>query len=77
VPIFGNYFKIHQGFSLKTQINQSIYFHVLKNSTDYVFNFSYMGYISLENLCFMLYVCKVAYLCNIFHSSAIYLISET
>ena len=50
MPIFGNYFKIHEGFSLKTQINKHIYYHVQNISADNVFNFYYMGYISLEKL---------------------------
>lgn len=65
MPIFGNYCKFHYDFSLKTQINKNIYCHVQNISTDNVFNFYYMGYISLENL----YV-----LCFIFVKLHIYVI---
>jgi hypothetical protein len=50
VPIFGNYFKFHYGLSLKPQINKNIYCHVQNILPDNVFNFHYIGHISLDNL---------------------------
>ena len=59
MPIFGNCFKFHEGFSLKTRINKNIYCHVQNISADNVFNFYYVGYISLKIIYFMHCICKV------------------